>query len=56
MENVIQHVEDQPEEFEIKTICSTSGRKAMDDRVGTVINVSDETPNRVHCGDIGSKY
>jgi hypothetical protein len=56
MDKVIQHVEDKPEEFEIKTICSKAGRKAMDDRAGTVINMSDETPNRVSCGDIGSEY
>ena len=38
------------QEFDIAEISSPSGRKKIEDRIGTVVNTTDETSNRVHCG------
>lgn len=38
------------QEFNIDDVTSPSGRKKIEASIGNVVNQSDETPNRVHCG------
>jgi len=43
-----------PEE-DLTDVSSIAGRKRINALVGNIIDMSDSTPNRVHCGDIGSE-
>ena len=38
------------QEFSIEDVASPSGRKKIEAPIGNVVNQSDETPNRTHCG------
>jgi hypothetical protein len=43
-----------PEE-DLTDVSSIAGRKRINALAGNIIDMSDSTPNRVHCGDIGSE-
>ncbi len=38
------------QEFNIDEITSPPGMKKIEDKIGAVVNTTDETSNRVHCG------
>jgi hypothetical protein len=44
-----------PEE-DLTDVSSIAGRKRINGLVGNIIDMSDSTPNRSHCGDSDSKY
>jgi len=44
-----------PEE-DLTDVSSIAGRKRINGLVGNIIDMSDSTPNRSHCGDSDSKH
>ena len=46
-----EEMEEKEQEFDIAEIASPAGRKKIEERIGTIVNTTDETSNRVHCGD-----
>jgi hypothetical protein len=46
-----EEMEEKEQEFDIAEIASPSGRKKIEDKIGNIVNTTDETSNRVHCGD-----
>ena len=39
---------------DLTDVSSIAGRKRINGLVGNIIDMSDSSPNRVHCGDISS--